>query len=139
MVIFGVYIVSKSGGLIFNLDHNVPKVETERVFSYPIDLKLAYEPKKVSVMFGQKDGINGKQHLEYELMLMRESYRSWPRIELNQRNHGEWRHLGGRTRCQDINRGRIQLSADYALRPAADDNERENIFGQHVLSTVCHR
>lgn len=59
MVIFGVYIVSKSGGLIFNLDHNVPKVETERVFNYPIDLKLSIEPKKVSVSFGQKDGING--------------------------------------------------------------------------------
>lgn len=62
MVIFGVYIVSKSGGLIFNLDHNVPKVETERVFNYPIDLQLGYEPKKVSVLFGQKDGINGESN-----------------------------------------------------------------------------
>lgn len=59
MVIYGVYIVSKSGGLIFNHDHNVPKVETEKVFSYPIDLTLEYDPKKVSVAFGQKDGING--------------------------------------------------------------------------------
>lgn len=59
MVVYGVYIVSKSGGLIFNLDHNVPKVETEKVFSYPIDLRLAYETKKVSVQFGQKDGIHG--------------------------------------------------------------------------------
>lgn len=59
MVIFGVYIVSKSGGLIFNHDHNVPKVEHEKVFSYPIDLTLEYEPKKVFVSFGQKDGING--------------------------------------------------------------------------------
>lgn len=59
MVVHGVYIVSKSGGLIFNLDHNIPKVETEKVFNYPVDLKLDYEPKKVSVSFGQKDGING--------------------------------------------------------------------------------
>lgn len=59
MVIFGVYIVSKSGGLIFNHDHNVPKVETEKTFTYPIDLTLTYDPKKVSVAFGQKDGING--------------------------------------------------------------------------------
>lgn len=65
MVIFGVYIVSKSGGLIFNLDHNVPKVEAERVFNYPIDLKLAIEPKKVSVVFGQKDGINGKENSSF--------------------------------------------------------------------------
>lgn len=60
MVIFGVYIVSKSGGLIFNLDHNVPKVENEKTFSYPLDLKLEYDSKKVSVVFGQKDGITGE-------------------------------------------------------------------------------
>lgn len=58
MVIYGVYIVSKSGGLIFNHDHNVPKVEIEKVFNYPIDLTLEYDAKKVSVVFGQKDGIN---------------------------------------------------------------------------------
>lgn len=61
-MIYGVYIVSKSGGLIFNLDHNIPKVENEKVFNYPIDLMLDYnDPKKVSVTFGQKEGINGKQ------------------------------------------------------------------------------
>lgn len=60
-MIYGVYIVSKSGGLIFNLDHNIPKVETEKVFNYPIDLMLDFtDPKKVFVTFGQKDGINGK-------------------------------------------------------------------------------
>lgn len=59
MVIYGVYIVSKSGGLIFNHDHNVPKVENERTFAYPLDIKLAYENKKIVVAFGQRDGING--------------------------------------------------------------------------------
>ncbi|XP_022912792.1 trafficking protein particle complex subunit 4 [Onthophagus taurus] len=58
MVIYGVYIVSKSGGLIFNLDHNVPKIETEKTFSYPLDIKLHYENKRVSVEFGQRDGIH---------------------------------------------------------------------------------
>lgn len=60
MVIHGVYIVSKSGGLIYNHDHNIPKVEIEKVFNYPIDLKLDFEHKKVTVVFGQKDGINGE-------------------------------------------------------------------------------
>lgn len=60
MVIYGVYIVSKSGGLIFNHDHSIPKIETEKVFNYPIDLKLDIDPKKVCVSFGQKDGINGE-------------------------------------------------------------------------------
>lgn len=58
MVIYGVYIVSKSGGLIFNHDHNVPRIENERTFNYPLDMKLSYENKKVVVSFGQKDGIN---------------------------------------------------------------------------------
>uniref|UniRef100_A0A1B6FXS1 Trafficking protein particle complex subunit n=1 Tax=Cuerna arida TaxID=1464854 RepID=A0A1B6FXS1_9HEMI len=56
-MIYGVYIVSKSGGLIFNLDHSVPKIENEQTFSYPLDLKLVYENKSVKVSFGQRDGI----------------------------------------------------------------------------------
>lgn len=60
MVIYGVYIVSKSGGLIFNHDHNVPKIEVEKSFNFPLDIKLSYENKKVVVVFGQRDGINGK-------------------------------------------------------------------------------
>lgn len=59
MVIYGVYIVSKSGGLIFNHDHNIPKIENEKVFNYPVDLKLDFDTKKISVAFGQKDGISG--------------------------------------------------------------------------------
>ncbi|XP_011178573.1 trafficking protein particle complex subunit 4 [Zeugodacus cucurbitae] len=58
MIIYGVYIVSKSGGLIYNLDSNVPRIEQERSFTYPIDLMLDYDPKKVSVVFNKKDGIN---------------------------------------------------------------------------------
>ena len=63
MVIYGVYIVSKSGGLIFNHDHNVPKIEIEKQFHYPLDIKLAYENKKIIVSFGQRDGINGTFYL----------------------------------------------------------------------------
>lgn len=58
MVIYGVYIVSKSGGLIFNHDHNLPKTETEKSFNFPLDIVLEYG-QKVVVNFGQKDGING--------------------------------------------------------------------------------
>lgn len=60
MVVFGVYIVSKSGGLIFNHDHNTPKVDTEKVFNYPVDLKLDFDAKNIIVVFGQRDGINGR-------------------------------------------------------------------------------
>ncbi|XP_018327398.1 trafficking protein particle complex subunit 4 [Agrilus planipennis] len=66
MVIYGVYIVSKSGGLIFNYDHNVPKIETEKTFSFPLDVKLRYENKKITVEFGQRDGIK-VGHVLYEV------------------------------------------------------------------------
>jgi len=59
MGIYSVYIVSKSGGLIFQHDHFVPKVETEKTCSYPLDIKLAYENKKIVVNFGQRDGVMG--------------------------------------------------------------------------------
>lgn len=67
MVIHGVYIVSKSGGLIFNHDHNIPKVDTEKVFNFPIDLKLDFDAKNVIVTFGQKDGINGTSLNRFKL------------------------------------------------------------------------
>ena len=60
MVIYGVYIVSKSGGLIFNHDHSMPRIETEKTFSFPLDIKLEFTKKKISVVFGQRDGIFGK-------------------------------------------------------------------------------
>lgn len=59
MGIYGVYIVSKSGGLIFNYDYTVPKIETEQTFSYPLDLKLSYENNRLLVSFGQRDNIKG--------------------------------------------------------------------------------
>ncbi|XP_066260547.1 trafficking protein particle complex subunit 4 [Euwallacea similis] len=66
MVIYSIYIVSKSGGLIFNHDHNVPKIETERKFTYPLDLKLTCENKKILVQFGNRDGIQ-VGHLLYAI------------------------------------------------------------------------
>lgn len=60
MVIYGVYIVSKSGGLIFNHDHTIIKTEHTKTFKYPLDIKLIYENKKIVVHFGSRDGIQGQ-------------------------------------------------------------------------------
>ncbi|XP_043189656.1 trafficking protein particle complex subunit 4-like [Amphibalanus amphitrite] len=57
MTIYSIYILSKSGGLIFNTDQNMPKIELEKTFSYPIPYKLVYENNRVVVSFGQRDGI----------------------------------------------------------------------------------
>lgn len=62
-MIYGVYIVSKSGGLIFHHDHSVPRIETEKTFSFPLDFKLDFDKKFIQVAFGQRDGIYVGHHL----------------------------------------------------------------------------
>jgi len=57
MGIYNIFIVSKSGGLIYHYDHNVPNRETEKTFSFPLDIKLEMEHKRVAVVFGERDGI----------------------------------------------------------------------------------
>jgi hypothetical protein len=57
MVIYSVYIISKSGGLIYNHDHNPVVSEVEKTFSYPLDLRLEFINQRIVVTFGQRDGI----------------------------------------------------------------------------------
>jgi len=57
MTIYSVYILSKAGGLIYQLDHTVPAVENEKTFSYPLELRLEVRQGAVQVLFGQTDGI----------------------------------------------------------------------------------
>jgi len=57
MGIYNIFIVSKSGGLIYHYDHNVPNRETEKTFSFPLDIKLEMEHKRIAVVFGERDGI----------------------------------------------------------------------------------
>jgi len=57
MAIHSVYIISKSGSLIYNYDHSLPDIQVEKTFSYPLDLKLEYINQKITVTFGQRDGI----------------------------------------------------------------------------------
>lgn len=57
MGIYNIFIVSKSGGLIYHYDHNLPVRETEKTFGYPLDIKLELDHKRVAVVFGERDGI----------------------------------------------------------------------------------
>lgn len=107
MGIYGVYIVSKSGGLIFNYDYTVPKIETEQTFSYPLDLKLSYENNRLLVSFGQRDNIKGItqfltslvcyyaiNHVSYQIFTVKRivlcSISSWPCIIGSQWNFCVW-------------------------------------------------
>ncbi|NXC37532.1 TPPC4 protein, partial [Penelope pileata] len=57
MAIFSVYVVNKAGGLIYQLDHYAPRSDTEKTFSFPLDLVLRPRDERVVVAFGQRDGI----------------------------------------------------------------------------------
>lgn len=57
MPVNSVYILSKSGGLIYQHDHNIPTVENEKTFSYPLEVKLEIQNRSVVVSYGQRDGI----------------------------------------------------------------------------------
>ncbi|NWS62705.1 TPPC4 protein, partial [Chunga burmeisteri] len=59
MAIFSVYVVNKAGGLIYQLDHYAPRADTEKTFSFPLDLVLRPHDERVVVAFGQRDGIRG--------------------------------------------------------------------------------
>lgn len=57
MAIFGVYIINRAGGLIYQYDHNMPRVEVEKTYGFPLDISLKTYDGKVVVSFGQKDGV----------------------------------------------------------------------------------
>ncbi|CAI9584314.1 unnamed protein product [Staurois parvus] len=57
MAIFSVYVVNKAGGLIYQLDNQNPRSETEKTFSFPLDFVLKVHDERVLVSFGQRDNI----------------------------------------------------------------------------------
>lgn len=63
MGVISIYVLSKSGGLIYHYDHLNVKSEIEKTFIYPLELKLAELNRKLTVAFGQKDGVSVGQIL----------------------------------------------------------------------------
>ncbi|XP_066984851.1 trafficking protein particle complex subunit 4 [Macrobrachium rosenbergii] len=57
MTIYSLFILSKSGGLIYHHDHNIPTIEHEKTFSYPLEVKLDVQNRNIVVAYGQRDGI----------------------------------------------------------------------------------
>lgn len=57
MTIYSLFILSKSGGLIYQHDHNVPLIENEKTFSYPLEVKVDVQNRNIVVSYGQRDGI----------------------------------------------------------------------------------
>ncbi|XP_033641122.1 trafficking protein particle complex subunit 4-like [Asterias rubens] len=57
MTIYSVYVINRAGGLIYQMDHTMPKTEVEKTFSFPLELTLKIYDERVVVSFGQRDGI----------------------------------------------------------------------------------
>lgn len=71
--IYSVYIISKSGGLIYNYDveSSFPVNDVEKTFSFPLDIHLEYVNQRLVVSFGQRDNIKGKQQCFEVLPLLK--------------------------------------------------------------------
>ena len=56
---YGIYIINKAGGLIYDFDYNLIPIEIEKTFSYPLHMSFKIFDERVVVDFGQRDGIKG--------------------------------------------------------------------------------
>ena len=63
MTIYSIFILSKSGSLIYQKDNSMPTIEHEKTFSYPLELKLEVQNRNITVVYGQRDGIKGRNCL----------------------------------------------------------------------------
>ena len=59
MSIYSVFIVNRAGGLIYDYDRYSPDLHVEKTFSYPLEFTLKVHDEKITVAFGQRDGIKG--------------------------------------------------------------------------------
>lgn len=57
MVVYSLYIINKAGSLIYHYDHNVQRNEIEKTFSYPLEFVLDFVDDRLTVRFGESDGI----------------------------------------------------------------------------------
>lgn len=57
MLIQHVFIINRAGSLIYDWDGKVDYTGVEKTFSYPLDIVLDIVDQKVTVVFGERDGI----------------------------------------------------------------------------------
>lgn len=55
--VYSVYIINKSGGLIYQKEHFIHENEVERTFKYPLGLQFKEMNEHLMVAFGEKDGV----------------------------------------------------------------------------------
>ncbi|VDK24151.1 unnamed protein product [Anisakis simplex] len=57
MSIFQVFVINRAGSLIYDWDVKEDSAGVEKTFSYPLDVVLDVIDQKVTVVFGERDGI----------------------------------------------------------------------------------
>lgn len=57
MTIYNIFIINRAGSLIFDYDNSPSRVDVEKTFTYPLDLRLDVVDSRVAVVFGSRDGI----------------------------------------------------------------------------------
>ncbi|VDN40419.1 unnamed protein product [Gongylonema pulchrum] len=57
MLVQHVFIINRAGSLIYDWDSKDDCATVEKTFSYPLDIVLDIVDQKVTVVFGERDGI----------------------------------------------------------------------------------
>uniref|UniRef100_A0A0N5ATW2 Trafficking protein particle complex subunit n=1 Tax=Syphacia muris TaxID=451379 RepID=A0A0N5ATW2_9BILA len=57
MSIYKIFIINRGGSLIYDWEGKNDAVSVEKTFSYPIDIVLEVIDQRVTVVFGERDGI----------------------------------------------------------------------------------
>lgn len=57
MLVQHVFIINRAGSLIYDWDGKSDCTGIEKTFSYPLDIVLDIVDQKVTVVFGERDGI----------------------------------------------------------------------------------
>lgn len=57
MSIYRIFIINRGGSLIYDWEGKSDAICVEKTFSYPVDIVLEVIDQRVTVVFGERDGI----------------------------------------------------------------------------------
>ena len=57
MPVYNIFVINRAGSLIYDFDNRPQKLEIEKTLTFPLDFKLAVIDQRVTVTFGERDGI----------------------------------------------------------------------------------
>ncbi len=57
MPVYHIFVINRAGSLIYDFDGSPRGPDMEKTFSYPLDFRLGLIDQRLTVVFGERDGI----------------------------------------------------------------------------------